>query len=243
MKEKICVISATFNADKCIRTLADSLVSQVDKEFTWIVADGLSSDKTVEILKSYRDRLEIVIDVKKDFGIYDALNRAVQLASSDYYVVAGADDFFHEKAIANYKRYVKSTNDADLITAKITVNGVVSSARKNSMEWMYGPFAHVSGHAIGLLIKRSLHDSVGFYSNKYPITADQKFILDAINSGAKVIRADFVAGEFSSDGTSGRDLLGALSESCRVQIGCGHNKLLQIIIFILRLIKNFKAIK
>ena len=44
----------------------------------------------------------------------------------------------------------------------------------------------ISSHAVGAVFKKNLHDRFGLYSNKYPITADQLFVLKAIKGNAKI---------------------------------------------------------
>jgi len=86
------VITATYNAQNHLPMLIESLRKQSDKEFEWVVADGASDDGTLELLQSIDD-LNIVISSQPDFGIYDALNRAIRDSSGKYYIVAGATFF------------------------------------------------------------------------------------------------------------------------------------------------------
>jgi glycosyltransferase involved in cell wall biosynthesis len=88
---KISVITATFNSEKNISVLIKSLSSQTDKNFEWIVADGGSEDKTLTLVRSI-EGVEFEILNGPDFGIYDALNKAIKECRSDYYIVAGSDD-------------------------------------------------------------------------------------------------------------------------------------------------------
>ncbi|OYV85676.1 MAG: hypothetical protein B7Z63_05145 [Ignavibacteriae bacterium 37-53-5] len=85
----ISVVTATWNAAQHLPGLITSLQGQTDKEFEWVVADGASDDGTLELLRSVTG-LNIVISSQQDFGIYDALNRAIRIASGDYYIVCGA---------------------------------------------------------------------------------------------------------------------------------------------------------
>ena len=110
---QISIITATFNAANHLPQLIDSLQSQTNKNFEWVIADGGSTDATLDILQSIKN-LNIVLSSQVDFGIYDALNRAVKLSTSDYYVVIGADDVFKPDAIENF------SNEIDGISAVIT---------------------------------------------------------------------------------------------------------------------------
>ena len=88
----ISIITATYNAAPYLPRLIHSLRGQDFKNFEWVVADGGSSDETLEIL-SQVDDLNLIVDSRPDQGIYDAFNRAVALSSGDYILFLGADDY------------------------------------------------------------------------------------------------------------------------------------------------------
>ena len=241
MSNRISIITATYNVETIIPALIASLKTQSDSDFEWIVADGGSNDGTLELLAQAAFDLNIVIDSRPDFGIYDALNRAIHLSTGDFYLVIGADDTLYPDAIANFRKHATATN-ADIIAAKIVCNGKIVGVRRQRA-WLYGQFAYVSAHAVGSLIRRSLHQRLGFYSSKYPIAADQLFLLQAVKSGAQCVSVDSIVGEFCSKGLSGTDILGVLSESFRVQVKVGENPYIQFLVFSLRVIKNWRRIK
>jgi len=239
MTVSISVITATYNAARDLPRLVESLQSQTDKKFEWVVADGASNDGTLELLDSIND-IDIVVDSQPDFGIYDALNRAIKLSKGNYYLVLGADDILYPDAIALFKESIIH-KQVDMVTANVVVNGSVCGVRR-PWPWLYGPFSYVSCHAVGTLINKQLHDRYGMYSPKFPIAADQLFLLRAVDGGANIAKANFEAGEFATDGMSGNDVLGTLAEGVRVQILTGRNRLFQLLIFFFRVIKNYRKL-
>jgi glycosyltransferase involved in cell wall biosynthesis len=230
------VVTAAYNAEATLPGLIRSLQDQIDSDFEWVVADGGSTDGTLSLLREASCKLPLQLDTRADFGIYDALNRAVSMARGDYYLVVGADDQLNPDAIAKYKQACESSG-ADLVTAKIDIGGQIVAPRKRR-EWLYGMAAHVSGHSVGLAIRRSLHDCLGLYSRKFPITADQLFVLNAIHAGAKVHECDFVAGRFGTEGASGGDPFGTLIEYFRTQVVVGHSLWAQLVLVVSRLVRH-----
>jgi glycosyltransferase involved in cell wall biosynthesis len=79
----LSIVTATFNSEKNLPVLVESLRRQTDSDFEWVIADGGSTDGTLSILGKIDD-LAIVLSSEPDFGIYDALNRAISLASGEY---------------------------------------------------------------------------------------------------------------------------------------------------------------
>lgn len=232
----ISIVTATYNAASCLPKLIDSLLSQTDKEFEWIVADGNSTDGTLDLLQSVQG-LNMTVLSQPDFGIYDALNRAIKASSAQYYIVCGADDFFYSAAVENYRQAILQS-DADVVTAKAKYIDRYFEP-KNSAPWLWGHLAYISSHTLGTAISKALHESYGYYSRKYPIAADQLFIMRALDSGASRYVADFVAGEVGSEGVSGIDRVGNATEVYRVQLALGRSQTIQTLLLLGRLLKLF----
>lgn len=239
---KLSIITATWNAEKFLPRLIKSLQAQTDMDFEWVIADGASTDSTLEILKAV-EGLNIKVLSQEDFGIYDALNRGIKACNGEFYLVMGADDELYPNGVGDYKNAIE--NGVDIVTASIeTKNGISKVADKGirSRSWFSGMSAYVSGHAVGSIYRKSLHDEFGYYSRKYPIVADQLFVLKARKGNAEIKQVDEVVGKFDDGGVSGTDNIGFLTEMFRLQLGIGENKSLQTILFILRLFKNYKDI-
>lgn len=211
----ITVVCSTLNASKTLPDLISSLRGQTDQDFDWIVADGGSVDGTISLCESAVDLLPVVLR-GPDFGIYDGLNRAIAQVTTEYYLVLGADDTLNPTAIANYKSSALMSH-ADLISAKVnTTNGEVLVPNRGSL-FRYGHLAYISQHAVGTLIRKSLHDKIGMYSRKYPIAADRHFVLKCMNREDTTIQfADFLAGTYSTEGTSNIQFYNALLDIFKV---------------------------
>ena len=235
----ISVVTATYNASACLPSLIESLRRQTDQDFEWVVADGASRDGTLELLESVKD-INVVISSQPDFGIYDGLNRAIQLSSGEYYIVLGADDLAYPESIASFRR-IALNQSPDLVSANIMANGRLCSMRRQ-WPWLYGGFAYVNSHAVGTLIKKSLHEKFGMYSRSYPLVADQLFFKKVGDAGENIVPADFIAGEYGVQGVSSSDVLGVLTENFRIQVETGENKVVQTFLFLLRIIKLFRKI-
>lgn len=243
MQPSLSIVTATYNAENYLPNLIDSLIAQTDPDFEWVVADGGSTDRTLELIDNAKSHLKrVIVDSQPDFGIYDALNRAVKLASGDYYVVVGADDTLFSETVANYKKACAETG-ADLITAPYLCGDQTIGIRQPAWEWLWGAQAYVTGHAVGLAVRRDLHNRVGEYSRYFPQSADYLFILEAIRQGATVAFRDFIAGRFYEYGTSGRNRLAAITEHYRIQVKLGHSLAVQTLLLLYRVIRGWAYIQ
>lgn len=230
----ISVVTATFNASNQLPDLIASLRAQSDRNFEWIVVDGASTDTTIDLLKASEDIVSSWIS-EPDFGIYHALNKAICKSTGDYYVVLGADDRLLPDTIEQYRHHA-TLSGADLVTASILLDGNVSTG-KLGRSWWNGMFAYVSGHSVGTLIRRSLHDRFGYYSRRFPIAADMYFIKTVgMSADVRIHGADFIAGEHGMAGVSSVDKAATFCDCFRVQLETERWKFPQVLIFIAKVI-------
>lgn len=97
---KVSIITATYNSAHVIKACLDSILSQDYKNIECLVIDGRSTDKTIEIvLKKQKKHSSINIVSEPDKGIYDALNKGVNLASGDIIGFVHSDDLLASKTV------------------------------------------------------------------------------------------------------------------------------------------------
>lgn len=227
----IAILTATKNCGKQIPRLISSLQMQTDQNFTWIVADSESMDDTLQIVEDSGLKAVHIVS-SPDFSIYDALNKAIRECRDDYYMVLGADDVIESKCVANY-RATAVASGAEFVFSSVQTFGTVRRPMSGAT-WLRGGNAFCASHSVGALIRRSLHERFGFYSNRFANAADMHFILKASKANASIAVGDFVAGNFSNDGISSTDELASLTDFFRIQIEMGERVALQYALFVLR---------
>lgn len=98
---KISIIVASFNSAKTIRDTFESILSQSYRDYEVVVKDGGSTDGTVELIKEYEQkfggRLKWVSG--PDRGIYDAMNKGIEMSTGDIVGILNSDDFFSSDSI------------------------------------------------------------------------------------------------------------------------------------------------
>lgn len=95
MNVKITVATVTYNAANTLKDTIESVLGQTYENLEYVIVDGASKDNTLDIIKSYGDRINWISEPDK--GIYDAMNKALQIATGDYLIFMGADDVFYTK--------------------------------------------------------------------------------------------------------------------------------------------------
>ena len=95
---RVTVVTVTFNAEDCIEDTILSVINQSYKNIEYIVVDGLSTDGTLDVVRRYADRIDTWMS-EKDLGIYDAMNKAIDIASGDWIVFMNAGDSFYNNDV------------------------------------------------------------------------------------------------------------------------------------------------
>ncbi|MDE6502876.1 MAG: glycosyltransferase, partial [Muribaculaceae bacterium] len=88
------VITICFNAEETIVPTLESVKSQSFGDFEYIVQDGMSSDRTVALVKEAGIQSLCLVS-ERDNGIYDAMNRGLGRARGEYVIFLNAGDAFH----------------------------------------------------------------------------------------------------------------------------------------------------
>lgn len=92
--QKISIVTVTYNCEKCIEDTIKSVLSQNYPNLEYIVIDGQSKDNTLSIIKKYEDRITRIVS-ESDKGIYDAMNKGLNLSTGDWVFFLNAGDNFH----------------------------------------------------------------------------------------------------------------------------------------------------
>ncbi|MCS5712287.1 glycosyltransferase [Candidatus Berkiella aquae] len=95
---KISIITVCFNSANTIRETLQSVASQEYPHVEYILIDGGSKDGTQNIIESFRSHIKTVVS-EPDKGIYDAMNKGIQLATGDVIGLLNADDLYAHSAV------------------------------------------------------------------------------------------------------------------------------------------------
>lgn len=98
---KISVITCTYNAARELQRTVDSVLEQSYAKVEHLIIDGQSKDATLDIARRYKNESdeaaqghEVVLLSESDNGLYDAMNKALRMATGDYLVYLNAGDIF-----------------------------------------------------------------------------------------------------------------------------------------------------
>jgi glycosyltransferase involved in cell wall biosynthesis len=110
---KVSLITVTYNSEKYIETCIKSVINQDYLNIEYIIIDGNSNDNTKQIINEYKDNISMFIS-ENDKGIYDALNKGIEISTGDIVGLLHSDDLLHDNNVIS--RIVKSfQSDTDCV--------------------------------------------------------------------------------------------------------------------------------
>lgn len=189
---KISVITAVHNNRETISAALDSALGQSGVDIELVVIDGGSTDGTLDVLRSYADRLHVLVS-EPDRGIYDALNKGIQRASGEVVGFLHSDDLFADADVLS--RIAAAFADPGVGA----VYGDLLYVRKDNPDqvvryWRSGEF---SGRRLGwgwmpphptLYVRRRVYELHGLFDTSFRIAADYDFILRALGQNRVGVR-------------------------------------------------------
>lgn len=92
--KRITVVTVCFNSQDTIRETIESVLTQQFDDYEYIIVDGASSDDTINIINEYTDNEHVRFVSEADRGLYDAMNKATDMACGSYLCFLNSGDFF-----------------------------------------------------------------------------------------------------------------------------------------------------
>ena len=177
---KVSVITVTYNSEKYLEDCILSVLKQRYQNIEHIIIDGKSTDNTLNIIHRYQNRIAKFIS-ETDRGMYDAINKGMQMATGDIIGILNSDDML-------------DTDDV--------IDAIVSAFEQNDVDTVYGDLEYVAANDTSKIIriwkgrtfkrgrfrygwmpahptfyiKRSLVEKYGYYENHYYSAADYEFM-------------------------------------------------------------------
>jgi len=202
----LSIITVCFNAEKFIESTIQSVLSQTYPHIEYIIVDGASKDNTMGVIEKYRSRIATVVS-EKDKGLYDAMNKGMQLATGDYLLFLNADDVLADKAVVD--KMFATCAHADVYYGEamfMDEQGVDIGLRSEQtphkvpdvLTWKSLKHGMVVSHQ-AYVIRRSLSP---LYDLQYKVCADIDWMIRTLKASRNICHTHLVVARFRVGGTS-----------------------------------------
>ena len=168
---KYSIITINYNNREGLRKTIESVVNQSCKDYEYIIIDGGSTDGSREVIDEYADQIDYWIS-EPDNGIYNAMNKGIQLVNGDYVVFMNAGDEFANKDVLS----LVNGYDGDIILGGDLYGGKVRMLKETMT--LYDLLSIGICHQ-SVYYRREVIQKYGF-DESYKLIADLKSVIEPL---------------------------------------------------------------
>ncbi len=178
---KISIITAVYNNENTIEDAVVSVLSQTHDDIEYIVIDGKSTDNTLNIIKKYKDKIDVLVS-EKDSGIYDALNKGIKKATGDVICFLHSDDIYQDEHVVKRVNALFENTNVDSVygdlvyVKKEDINKIVRYWKSGEFKYKNLKNGWMPPHPT-FFVKREVYEKYGDFDTSFSIAADYDTVL------------------------------------------------------------------
>jgi glycosyltransferase involved in cell wall biosynthesis len=210
---KITIVTVVYNGKKFIEKTINSVLNQTYTNIEYIIIDGNSTDGTKDIIYNYTNNKNVRIYSENDNGIYDAMNKGINLATGDWINFLNAGDIFYNNEIIE-NIFSKNIHSASIIYGDLMVtykNFSNIQIAKNLKLLKFGMcFSHQS-----TFFKATFHKNY-LYDITLKLASDYNFIYNSYISGYEFNYTNIIISNVISDGIADANRFKTIKEFWKI---------------------------
>ena len=221
---KISVITVVFNGGETIEETIKSIVNQDYPSFEYIIVDGKSTDRTLDIVKKYESKISKIIS-EKDSGLYDAMNKGLKFSTGDFVIFINSGDKFSHAGVLSEVFNTKENDFSkiDVVYGETDIidneGNILHSRRHRPPEDLkYTDF--LKGMLVchqSFFARRTMCSP---YNLKYKYAADYDWCLNVLKKSRLNYNSHKTISHFLEGGRTAKTIVPGLKE--RYKIMCSH---------------------
>lgn len=214
----LSIITVAFrNLDGIVKTHASlaHLAKATDIRFEWIVVDGGSNDGTQEFLENLCGNYHLRFVSEPDNGIYDAMNKGIEMACGKFALFLNSGDIFHPD-VAHVVRQLQTQKDDVMITGDALLDfGDGHKTKRSAKPGWYIYHSLPASHQAIFFPLAGL--KVWHYDLQYKVSSDYALAARLYKEGYDFKKLDGLVSEFSMGGVSTTNNLELCEDAKKVQ--------------------------
>lgn len=207
----ITVITVVLNGDRHLEQAIQSVLHQGYGNIEYIVIDGGSTDRTLDIITKYKDEIDYLVS-EPDKGIYDAMNKGINLAHGKLIGLLNADDYYEPDAIESVVNKYKANPSQQILFGNTYM-------LQEDMNLRYKHYSHTKywlGMGIchpAMFVHKDIYKIIGAFNLHYRISADFDFMVRAILKKVMFVPVNKFLVNYRTGGFSAMNLPSTLREN------------------------------
>jgi glycosyltransferase involved in cell wall biosynthesis len=225
----VSIITVTYNAEKFLEQTMQSVFAQAYPNIEYIIIDGSSTDRTLEIITNYALQITKKFQLRwiseRDNGIYDAMNKGIALAKGELIGIINADDFYEADAVETVVKVFSENSQAGIFYGNVNLlnpDGTFFKIKKSNpnLDELYKNFSlqHPT-----FFVKAETYKNHGNFDANFKIAGDYDFSLRCYLAGVEFCYIDKTLTNFRRGGAS-RNKFSNIVEGKRVLLKNGYTE-------------------
>lgn len=217
----ISIITVVYNSEKFIRATIESVLSQTYRGIEYIIIDGKSKDRTMDIVSEYAGRIAQIVS-EPDKGLYDAMNKGLARATGDYVLYLNSGDLLSSCTIIE-EILPSADSQPDVVYGDTDITdeqGNIIHSRRHRPPELLSADSYKRGMLVchqSFVARRELCRP---YDTQYRYAADFDWCLNILEKSAEIKNSHSVISLFMEGGQTRRTIVPGLKE--RYRIMCRH---------------------
>jgi glycosyltransferase involved in cell wall biosynthesis len=176
----VSVITVTYNRAATIVRALSSVRRQTYSNIQLVVIDGASQDETVKLVGPLMEEGDI-LHSEPDNGIYDALNKGVELSCGDVIGLMHSDDFYFDDNVLSSVMDIFSDENVDIVYGDVCFfstdneNKIIRTYRSDRLSEANLTWGKMPAHP-AMFIRRRVYEEIGYFKTDFRIAADYDFL-------------------------------------------------------------------
>ena len=110
----VSVIMNCHNGEKYLSKSVKSVLQQTYKDWELIFYDNQSSDKSIKIIRNFKDKRIRILKSKNFVKLYKARNAAIKKSKGEFIAFLDTDDWWHRDRLKNQIKLIKYNKEINL---------------------------------------------------------------------------------------------------------------------------------
>jgi glycosyltransferase involved in cell wall biosynthesis len=208
MNNKLSIITVCYNSELSISKTFDCVNRLKEKDFPieYKVVDGNSTDGTFDIVQAYKGIIDKFIS-EEDSGIYNAMNKGLNLAKGKYISFLNADDQYITSDFDKILKIMEEDKYDYIFGNLVRDNGKNKTVSKPIPETRAKKYGYITPTFTqpASFIKKKVYDDIGGFDERFKIAGDTDFMVRLLlNKKYKGKYLDISITNFSTAGISSK---------------------------------------
>ena len=210
--KKVSIIVVSLNTITEFKKTVESILNQKYKNFELIVVDGLSVDGTINYINKIREKINKLI-IEKDLGIYDAMNKGIKLADSDWTIFMNSGDVFDSRfTLSKCSKFFNTSAQVIYGNTKIVTDSfsyLVKAKKFNKFSNKIS-FCHQSSFTRTNFLKYFK------FNTEFKLSADFDLFMNLLFKNKKFSKKEIIISNIKNKGVSDKNRIGVFLENYKI---------------------------